>query len=129
MRMLPLRIMALLALSSLAVAGALAAGCRAQNPAQPGEKQSENRPASQDSERRAIEIKVLAEGFHSSVNDAFLAVVRDGDTYAELSQWAGNLPSLDADFFKKNVLVAAFLGERNTGGFSLPIPRRPHRHG
>jgi hypothetical protein len=117
MQMLALRMMALITLSTFAVGAGGASGCRAQSPAQ----QSENRPAGQDSDRRPIEIKVLAEGFHSSVNDTFLAVVRDADTYAELSQWAGNLPSLDADFFKKNAVVAAFLGERNTGGYSVQI--------
>ena len=121
--MINLRTMALITLSVLAVGAGGASGCRAQSPAPPGEKPSENRPASQDNDRRAIEIKGLAEGFHSRVNDPFLAVVRDADTYAELGEWAGDLPSLGSDFFKSNAVVAAFLGQRNTGGYSVQITR------
>jgi hypothetical protein len=67
------------------------------------------------------DIKVLAEGFHSKITRPFVAVVRDAETYAALNKLDGNLPSLDADFFNKNVAVAAFLGERNTGGYSVEI--------
>src|SRR5437667_9826276 len=52
--------------------------------------------ATQNKERKPDEIKVLAEGFHSSINDAFIAVVRDGETYAALEKLAGSLPKLDA---------------------------------
>jgi hypothetical protein len=67
------------------------------------------------------DIKVLAEGFHSKITKPFVAVVRDAETYAALTRLDENLPKLDADFFKENVVVAAFLGERNTGGYSVEI--------
>src|SRR5207247_341740 len=61
-------------------------------------------------------IKVLAEGFHSSVTHPFVAVVRDPETYTELLKLDANLPKLDSVVFRSNALVAAFLEERNTGG-------------
>ena len=67
------------------------------------------------------DIKVLAEGFHSKITKPFVAVVRDAETYAALIKLDENLPKLDADFFKESVAVAAFLGERNTGGYSVEI--------
>jgi PrcB C-terminal len=68
-------------------------------------------------------MKVVAEGFHSSIDHAFVAVIRDAETYAELSKLAGNLPNLDVEFFKSNAIIAAFLGERNTGGYAVEINR------
>jgi hypothetical protein len=70
---------------------------------------------------QAGDIKVLAEGFHSRITKPFVAVVRDAETYAALTRLDENLPKLDADFFKENAAVAAFLGERNTGGYSVDI--------
>lgn len=70
---------------------------------------------------QAGDIKVLAEGFHSKITKPFVAVVRDTETYAALTKLNENLPGLDADFFKENVAIAAFLGERNTGGYSVDI--------
>lgn len=69
------------------------------------------------------ELRVLAAGFHSSITHPFVAVIRDADTYSELTKLDGNLPKLDEEFFKSNVIVAAFLGERNTGGYSVEITR------
>ncbi len=69
------------------------------------------------------DIKVLAEGFHSKITKPFVAVVRDAETYAALLKLDENLPKLDADFFKEKVVVAAFLGERNTGGYAVEITR------
>jgi hypothetical protein len=67
------------------------------------------------------DIKVLAEGFHSKITKPFVAVARDAETYAALTTLDENLPKLDADFFKESVAIAAFLGERNTGGYSVDI--------
>src|SRR5258708_22576876 len=69
------------------------------------------------------EPKVLAEGFHSSITRAFVGVVRDVETYEALVKLDGNLPKLDEEFFKTNIVVAAFLGERNTGGYGVEINR------
>lgn len=70
-------------------------------------------------------IKVLAEGFHSKITKPFVAVARDVETYEALTRLDENLPKLDADFFKENVVLAAFLGERNTGGYSVEISPSP----
>ena len=69
------------------------------------------------------EPKVLAEGFHSSITRPFVGVVRDVETYEALVKLDGNLPRLDEEFFKTNIVVAAFLGERNTGGYGVEITR------
>jgi len=69
------------------------------------------------------EPKVLAEGFHSSITHPFVGVVRDVETYEALVKLDGNLPRLDEEFFKTNIVVAAFLGERNTGGYGVEITR------
>ena len=70
-------------------------------------------------------IKVLAEGYHSKITKPFVAVVRDPETYAALTRLDENLPKLDDDFFKANAVLAAFLGQCNTGGFSVDITPSP----
>src|SRR5438876_7873123 len=69
------------------------------------------------------DIKVLAEGSHSEVTSAFVAVVRDEQVYARLRKVATGLPELQEDFFKRQAAIAAFMGERNTGGYSVQITR------
>jgi PrcB C-terminal len=70
------------------------------------------------------ELKVLAEGFHSSITDTFVAVIRDEETYSELVKLERSLPDLAGDFFESHVVIAAFLGQRNTGGYSVEIRRQ-----
>jgi len=67
------------------------------------------------------EPKVLAEGFHSLIEHPFVGVFRDAETYLALTKLDGNLPKLDEEFFKSNVVIAAFLGTRNTGGYSVEL--------
>jgi hypothetical protein len=69
------------------------------------------------------ELKVLAEGGQSGVEDAFVAVARDAETYAQLRELASRLPEMSADSFKTNAVVAAFLGRRNTGGYAVRMTR------
>lgn len=70
------------------------------------------------------DLKVLAEGGYSRVADTLLIVARDADTYAALrADAAPNLPELNADFFKSNAVIAAFLGTRRTGGYAVEISR------
>ncbi|HEY3028215.1 MAG TPA: protease complex subunit PrcB family protein [Pyrinomonadaceae bacterium] len=69
------------------------------------------------------DIKVLAEGSHSEVTSPFLAVVRDEQVYARLRKLATGLPELQEDFFKRRAVIAAFMGERNTGGYRVEITR------
>jgi protease stability complex PrcB-like protein len=103
-----------------------AGGCRASRSSnQP--KQSQNSPEPSGNpipgrEQTSGDLKVIAQGFHSSVSDPFIAVVRDEATYAELRKLDSNLPKLSVDL-KSNVVIAAFLGQRNTGGYSVEITR------
>jgi hypothetical protein len=80
-----------------------------ESPSRVGEK-----PMSND-------FKVLAEGGHISVFDSFVVVARDAQTYAALRELNNSLPQMDAEFFKSSAVVAAFLGQRRTGGFSVDI--------
>ena len=64
-------------------------------------------------------LKVLAEGQYGQVKGAFVAVARDTETYAALRGLIKELPDESADFFKSNAVVAAFLGERRSGGFGV----------
>ncbi|HEV2881312.1 MAG TPA: protease complex subunit PrcB family protein [Pyrinomonadaceae bacterium] len=71
----------------------------------------------------AGEIKELAGGGYSSVRESFIVVARDAQTYALLRRLQDKLPELGADFFKANAVVAAFLGQRRSGGYSVQITR------
>jgi hypothetical protein len=67
------------------------------------------------------EMKVLAAGFHSAVQNTFVAVIRDAEAYAQLRKLSPELPKLEVEFFQSRAVVAAFLGERNTGGYDIEI--------
>ena len=87
---------------------------------------SKNSPAVQSGKADITsgELKVMAEGFHSSITDhPFVAVIRDEETYSALVNIEPSLPNLAADFFQSHVMIAAFLGQRNTGGYSVEITR------
>lgn len=68
-------------------------------------------------------LKVLAQGQYGRVSNAFVAVARGAETYAALREIIKELPAVEQDFFKTNAVVAAFLGERRTGGYNLAIAR------
>jgi hypothetical protein len=134
--MLKVRTCVLLVLLSLAVNGGGAAGCGSkqnqmtQNTNGPENK---NTTASPTPARDVDvgggggtvkgEIKVLAEGSYSQVNNAFVAVARDAETYAAIRELAKGLPDMSADFFQHNAVIAAFLGQRRTGGYSISMTR------
>ena len=100
-----------------------AGGCRTSKSSHPP-NHSQNSTEQTDHPIDGVsgDIKVIAQGFHSAITDPFIAVVRDEATYAELRKLDGNLPKLDIDL-KTNTVIAAFLGERNTGGYSVEITR------
>jgi len=79
-----------------------------------------------DKEAANSEIKVLAEGAHSEVTNPFLVVARDAQVYANLRKLVAGLPDLQDEFFKSRAVVAAFMGERNTGGYRVEITRAPN---
>ena len=69
------------------------------------------------------DVKTLAEGGRVAVGEAFLFVARDAETYAALRGIVPNVPEQSAEFFRTNAVVAAFLGERRTGGYSVRVTR------
>ena len=115
-----LKVVAALTLSSILISGVGASGCHAkQNTNSRVEKPAV--PAPEKETPASGQMKVLAEGFHSSITNPFIAVVRGSEIYKELRKLDENLPKLDVDFFETSVVVAAFLGERNTGGYAVEI--------
>lgn len=69
------------------------------------------------------DIKELAAGSYGSIKEPFIFVARDAETYASIKKLNDKLPELGADFFKSNAVVAAFLGQRRSGGYSVRIER------
>ena len=67
------------------------------------------------------EIRELAVGGYSSVTEPFIIVARDRETYSRLRLLHDNLRELDAGFFKSNAVVAAYLGQRPSGGYGVQI--------
>src|ERR1700682_3518686 len=112
--MLFLRRIALLGVSFFMLSGG-GLGCPAQQPA--NSKTDKQAQAIEKEQPKPGEMKVLAEGYHSAIINSFVAVVRDAEAYAALVKLDGNLRKLDEDFFKSNAVIAAFLGERKTGGY------------
>jgi hypothetical protein len=115
---------------SLGLNGAGASGCgtKRNEPTQ-NVKQAENKnmPVTPENEEAAKsmndEMKTLAEGNYGKVTNAFVVVARDLETYTALRELIENLPQLNADFFKQNIVVGAFLGQRSSGGYGVQIAR------
>ena len=78
-------------------------------------------PSSQKNPAAGQHLKVLSEGSHSEVTKPFVAVAREPGTYSQLRKIVPALPVLLDSFFDRNLVVAAFMGERNTGGYSVEI--------
>lgn len=118
----------------LLISGGGAAACRPRQDQQPhNTNQAENRnsapaptptPAPRGPGAAGGELKVLSSGTYSQVEDAFVAVARDAETYAAMREMlAKELPELSADFFRHNAVIAAFLGQRPSGGYGVNITR------
>lgn len=118
--MFGIKFVAAVCFASFLFTGGIWSGCHSTNDT----KGIENMSAAPDD--ASGEVKTLAEGSVSPITAPFVAVVRDGETYATLRNLAANLPALNEDFFRANVVIAAFLGERNTGGYSVAISREPN---
>lgn len=78
-------------------------------------------PCEPDSLSLGGEIKTLASGAHSNIEQPFLFVARSRETYALLKSFAENLPPEPEMDFSKAAVVAAFAGEKRTGGYSVAI--------
>lgn len=67
------------------------------------------------------EIKILAQGSFGKMEQPFLFVARDPETYARLKNMVEDLlPASEIDFANQAV-VAAFAGTKNTGGYSVEM--------
>ena len=103
-----------------------AGGCRStktSHPPKQPQKSSEQKANPLGEEGQVSgELKAITQGFYSSITHPFIAIIRDDATYAELAKLDPNLPKLNVDL-KTNVVIAAFLGQRNTGGYSVEITR------
>jgi len=111
-----LKAITILALSSFAFGFSSVPACH--------EQQNKNdKTVVENKNNNSAELKTLAEGSQSSIADPFVAVIRDAETYGKLRKMEASLPKLEADFFRLNIVVAAFLGTRNTGGYGVEISR------
>src|SRR4051794_27567990 len=67
------------------------------------------------------ELKELAAGAYGSIHESFVLVARDAQTYAALRTLVPTLPDQPANFFQTHAVVAAFLGQRRSGGYGVEI--------
>ncbi|HXH69184.1 MAG TPA: protease complex subunit PrcB family protein [Pyrinomonadaceae bacterium] len=67
------------------------------------------------------DIKILTEGAYSKIEQPFVFVARSNETYTQLQNLVENLPPVLEIDFSNTAVVAAFAGEKNTGGFSVSI--------
>jgi PrcB C-terminal len=126
--MLDIRTSIVVALLSLTINGASAAGCSTMEQSAQNNRPTKNRnatPTRSPVERGNVksELRILSQGGQSSVFESFVAVARDAETYGELRRLDNRLPELSADSFNHAAVVAAFLGERRTGGFGVEVTR------
>ena len=112
----------------------LALGCSAQNKEKPAlEKPNEKKmktevtPCEPDSLSLSSEIKTLAGGAYSAIEDTFLFAARSKETYALLKSFAENLPPESEIDFSKSAVIAAFAGEKRTGGYTVEIKKSSGR--
>ena len=116
MRGMKLGVLAILL--SLGVTGPGPLGCGTKRP-----QSATATPARPEADvERSVEdgIRVLAEGNYPAA-DGFIVLARDPETYAALRAMIDRVPELRADFFEENAVVAAFLGQRRTSGYSVDI--------
>lgn len=71
----------------------------------------------------AADYKILLEGSYSKVETPFVFVARDPETYALIRNMVEGLPASSTVDFGKNAVIAAFAGERSSGGWSVKIRR------
>lgn len=89
----------------------------AARPSPKPEPKSNSKPMPEQSS----EYKILLAGAYSKVETPFVMVARDAETYALIRALVENLPpSADVDF-TKSAVVAAFVGQKNTGGYSVKM--------
>src|SRR4051794_35148180 len=88
----------------------------AQNGNSASKEQKNRSPESQ-----IKELKVLAQGGMSEVDQPLVIVARDESVYDALKQLVSGLPDMTPEFFRRSAVVAAFAGQKRTGGYSVKI--------
>ncbi|MBA3246533.1 MAG: protease complex subunit PrcB family protein [Pyrinomonadaceae bacterium] len=93
-------------------------------PAKPAQPTPATKPITDERGVSNGEIKILSQNNYSPLTEPFVFVARGAETYTALRELSGaQLPEMSADFFKTRAVVAAFLGQRNSGGFGVEISR------
>lgn len=64
-------------------------------------------------------LKILASGSYSGVEEPFIFLARDEKSMQQLSRLLNNIKIKENVDFEKNIVVAAFAGIQNTGGYSV----------
>lgn len=75
------------------------------------------------------DIKVLVKGAHSKIETPFVFVARDEKTYAQLQNLVEGLPNASTVDFSANAVIAAFAGEKSTGGWTVEIKKTANGFG
>jgi hypothetical protein len=117
--MLNLRRSIVVVIVAFAMCSAGALACRAQDDEKKNIEPGKGGEMPASLEVSADGLSVLAEGFYGSMEESFVAVARDVETYNRLRKLVEELPEKDEEFFRTNAVVAAFLGTRKSGGDSI----------
>lgn len=81
----------------------------------------EKMPDEEVSQPNKANSKTIAEGANSKIETPFVFAARSAETYAQMQNFAENLPPASQFDFSKSAIVAAFAGTKNTGGYSVGI--------
>ena len=65
------------------------------------------------------ELKVLAEGAFGEIDHPLVIVAREESVYNALKQLVGELPDMSPEDFRRSAVIAAFAGQKRTGGYSV----------
>ena len=71
----------------------------------------------------ADNLKIIAEGVYGKVEEVFLFVARSAESYKKLQGLVEDLPPASEINFDKTAVVAAFAGEKRTGGYSVAMEK------
>jgi hypothetical protein len=67
------------------------------------------------------ELKVLADGGFSEINQPLVIVAREETVYNALKQLVGGLPDMSPEDFHRSAVIAVFSGQKRTGGYSVKV--------
>lgn len=110
----------ILALLLLTVFAACAAETTAQKNRKPRQKKTMEKPLeAPETAKQNANLRILATTEQSNLDEPFVFVARDAETYAALQKLVENLPAAKMIDFNTTVVVAAFAGTKPTPGFSI----------